>query len=93
MLVKIEVLQSDIDSGRPDDCGFCPVALAIKRAANVKTIHVSLATVVIYFTKSSLCRIKLPAEANEFIDKFDAEKEVEPFSFDLEIPDQFVLSK
>ena len=79
--IRIEVTAEDIAAGKPDKCRECPIALAAIRAgipeANVKKRCIFVAPTV---------RVLLPDAAQRFIDDFDEFREVEPFSFDLELP-------
>jgi lysophospholipid acyltransferase (LPLAT)-like uncharacterized protein len=81
----IQVTQKDIDKGLKSTCYYCPVALAFKRkikseipcgvAVNAKNIH--------HFHGKSWDRYNLPKEAKKFIQRFDNDKPVKPFSFEI----------
>lgn len=78
--MNIEVTQADIDEGDACNCRECPVALAIARAVGVE-VRVEYLRV---FIKEKI--IHLPEQAVDFIDDFDSERPVKPFSFDLAYP-------
>lgn len=73
----IKVTQADIDSGIPRSGCTCPIALAVKRThPDLTLIGVSPHSI------ASTCEIYvLPAVARNFIYDFDAERQVEPFTF------------
>jgi len=83
--MKIIVTQKDIDKGLKSTCYYCPVALAFKRkikseipcgvAVNAKNIH--------HFHGKSWDRYNLPKEAKKFIQRFDNDQSVKPFSFEI----------
>ena len=83
--MKIKVTQKDIDKGLKSTCYYCPVALAFKRkikseipcgvAVNAKNIH--------HFHGKSWDRYNLPKEAKKFIQRFDNDQSVKPFSFEI----------
>jgi hypothetical protein len=81
----IHVTQEDIDNGVRQDCRCCPVALALKRVARIQRVFlggVSLSpTKIIWF----------PPEVKRFIERFDWRNTVQPFSFELDIPDEYLL--
>lgn len=81
--MRIEVTESDIVHGARWDCDNCPIALAIERAthqANCWSVLWNRAT-------SPLGTVWLPDEAKDFIDNFDNERPVAPFSFDVDLPE------
>ena len=81
--MKIEVTQKDIDEGVQGECQLCPIALAFKRKTKLKHVDVSGKYIVLYRRKSNNLH-ELPKEAQTFIKRFDGEKTVKPFSFELE---------
>lgn len=82
--MRIDVTQEDIVKGAPEDCGRCPIALAIRRATGWERVNVDYTTV--QPDRDNLQDlIDLPAEAVEFISLFDkGQCAVAPFSFELE---------
>ena len=85
--VLIEVTQEDIKNGvRGDPCN-CPTAHAATRATH-GTVPLRVGALVIKFGPiGSSVASKLPIEAREFIYDFDWGKPVEPFSFEIELPE------
>lgn len=92
MRKKIHVTEYDILHGEVMDCNFCPIALACMREFN-------LTDVSIRDSDDSNCRIgscgvaetfyiKLPRAAKRFIGRFDSQRQVKPFNFLVEIPDE-----
>ena len=81
--MKIEVTQKDINKGVQGECQLCPIARAIKRETKTKHVEVSSKNVVLYRRKSNNFH-PLPKEAQTFIKRFDGERTVKPFSFELE---------
>ena len=79
MLIK--VTQEHIDSGVRGDCSKCPIALAISEQVNNR-VGVSKGGIIIPYLYETF--LETPPLAREFIEKFDAGKEVEPFVFNLE---------
>jgi hypothetical protein len=75
----IRVTEEHIKAGKPDNCRFCPIAIAITEALEHKYIVV---------VKPKLCYtcgrvFALPEIARNFIRSFDLGKHVEPFEFEL----------
>lgn len=79
---KIKVTKKDIKRGEPTDPYSCPIALAVKRTLKVKQVCVTLGLVE-FLWKDVEIVAPLPIKAETFIDRFDEELEVEPFSFIL----------
>jgi hypothetical protein len=87
--VTVDVTQNDIAHGRRGLCRECPAALAMERAGivepRVRNTELWLRTA----HEHRLVKVRLPESAAKFIDDFDANRTVEPFSFQIDIPDQF----
>lgn len=93
MLVTIDVTQQCIDDGVARDCQHCPIARAIMaRLADGFFVDVVSCGVWIYRTGSrrSVFNVLIPANAKAFIDDFDDGRPVFPFSFDLDIPTEYL---
>jgi hypothetical protein len=83
--MKIKVTQEDIDNGQRKSCSCCPVALAMKR---VLDIDVKVGDNKFVLTSSDEFTIlELPKEARIFIDAFDNDELVEPFEFEINLPE------
>lgn len=82
----IRVTQRHIDQGKRNCPYGCMVALAIEEAIPGSWPTVDGATVLLSLGSQD-SRIDLPAIARDAIDKYDDGQEVEPFQFDLEVPE------
>ena len=92
---RYDVTKEDIDKGRPGVCAFCPVAIAIKRETPMEwDVSVGDPDDFISFLLRkgriegnevffSLIDFPIPESVGAFIDAFDSEESVEPFSFEL----------
>ena len=80
--MKIDVLHSDIEYGIKRNCEDCPIARAINRALNNPSRTVEVTHMTVYIGTETF---RLPTVATEFIRTFDDEREVRPFSFEMEI--------
>lgn len=82
MKTIVEVIQEDIDNGVKLDCGKCPIARAFYRLGfkEVSIIHYVSAQANGKFYAGDL-----PIEADNFITYFDADNEVFPFTFEIEM--------
>lgn len=86
--VTIEVTDDDIFDGIQSSCHNCPIALAASRINIARIISVNSTSMVVRNTYSRNGDfIVLPIEAIDFIAAFDTNQEVEPFSFEIEVPD------
>ncbi len=82
----INVTQAHIDRGREGDCRLCPIALAIHDATGDWGYSVSRR----YVLKMSHIENKswvLPEKARDFILHFDMGVFVQPFSFEIDLPE------
>lgn len=85
MKLHVEVTAEDIHYGATGSPDCCPVALALRRhcgRASVGTTAVSL-----FPPDADVQQVGLPADVQDFILQFDAGQKVEPFAFDLDLPD------
>jgi hypothetical protein len=73
---SVYVRSLDIAFGKMYSGSNCPVALAMKRAFNTDKVIVGL-----HSARVNGGAVMLPAEAQQFIEKFDSNKHVEPFTF------------
>lgn len=94
MLLHVEVTSEDAKNGRVNSCTLCPVALAVNRALEKAgfTYKASVFTTEVCFFESWKFTMhpnsRLPVAARDFIFRFDGGQDVEPISFDLELPEQ-----
>lgn len=75
----IQVTRADIKRGYINSTTGCPVALALERAG-IKNVWVSC-----YYLNGE-DTIRTPSKVQRFMDRFDDEKPVNPFSFLLRLP-------
>jgi len=74
----------EIREGIKNDCGRCPISLAIQKlvpAIYKVNVHHNLLVIALSFTEE--LRIKLPADAINFIQRFDDDQQVLPIEFML----------
>lgn len=86
--MKIHVTREDIDLGERGSCLSCPIALAVKRQADIASVRVEVASIRVGSAKAIL-----PDEARRFVDHFDYGRDVHPFSFDLPIDDALAQAR
>lgn len=88
MLVTVNVTQECIDDGERHACTQCPIALALQPLVD-GLLGVERTTFTIRKDTHSATGA-LPHEARLFVAAFDNQLEVAPFSFELDIPDQYL---
>jgi len=76
MIKEIQVTEEDIEMANYDGDN-CPIAQALRRM-NYSEVWVSEEIVTIQDDK-----IALPCSAKDFIERYDARDDVEPFSFEI----------
>lgn len=81
-LLDVEVTAEDIAKGVKEDCGACPVALALRRAGLGRAM-VDGTSISWSFGVSGGGDVECPCHVAEFIESFDEGDDVEPFSFQL----------
>jgi hypothetical protein len=87
MKVEINVTQEHIDNGLADKCFACPVALALsEKVKPAAAVHRGL----ILIGEKNLSQ---PLSVAEFVNDFDEGVKVEPFSFSLDIPEEYLRSQ
>lgn len=83
--VRIYVTKDNIAKGERTQIYCCPVALALKRTLNKEALvnqsWIDINTVLGYH------QLTTPQKASNFINNFDAGREVKPFQFTLEVPE------
>lgn len=77
--MKIEVTQEDISNGIPDDCDYCPIALAAKRAG-MESVLVYNSRII---ARDEEVDAPLSIRARRFVRRFDAGLRVKPFNFEV----------
>ncbi len=79
---RIRVKRMDIKQGVRMDGSSCPISLAIQRTTKQpRMVSVGLSTAIFLDTPSY--QSPLPKRAQTFIERFDAQLPVKPFSFVL----------
>lgn len=80
--MRIDVTAAQLHNGKPRSCGYCPVALALGAATGQDWLVLGdFAQLWGGGPKMYL----LPPAVRLMIRRIDAEKPVEPFSFDIDI--------
>lgn len=91
-MTQVTVSKRHIDDGKCGSPKRCAVALAIREHVK-EGIYVCIEAGQVCFTsytKADFSRRKLPIEASQFIERFDRMKSVEPITFELDIPQDFL---
>lgn len=87
----VNVTAEDIREGGRVDAFCCPVALALRRAVppHVERVGVTGAYAALWTPDCGhrTTDVLLPDAARAFIDRYDDGHDVEPFTFEIEIPD------
>ena len=89
--MQIDITQTDIDNGIPNDCRNCAIAKGLKRAFNLEdNVEVNVDFGHVTFNVNGVeideAMIKSETDLNEFIEDFDScevENTVKPFSFTI----------
>ena len=83
MIKTIEVTQDDIERGFPRCSVACPIALAASRAfPEWGEARVYIGEIVFFKTEAeATLTIYLPENAQRFVNTYDSDGAVEPFSF------------
>lgn len=90
---KIEITRELIEKGTREDPLHCPVATAIRdhiKPGYVAKVYQNSVEITEHGTFPILCEIWFPPSAAEFIRAYDdGEPQSEPFSFSINIPDEY----
>ena len=96
----IDVTQADIDGGCRGIANNCPVAKAVQRHLKKDKVYVGARTINIYEVLDGVLQeaapiqsFATPAAVERFIRTFDVGGKVEPFSFELAIPEELCCSQ
>lgn len=82
--MKVRITKDCISNGKKGDKECCPIGLALKKRGYVEVTVDK--TAVALTSESGLVRVvPLPTEAQAFIEAFDDDGDVEPFTFDLRL--------
>ena len=91
--IHVEVTQEDIASGVTFDCSKCPIARASTRALRIAGVPAEIDAAYLGITVRATRdlrkhTISTPTRVSRWMRDFDLGKPVQPFAFDLEIPDE-----
>ncbi len=81
--MRIKVTEDHIRRGVRGENTCCPIALAIQEATGNQEWHVG--GLACWRTSNFDKNVELPIEATKFISRFDVNKSVQPFEFDIAI--------
>lgn len=87
-MTNIVVTQEMISEGVRRECHRCPVALAVKAVVR-DGIFVRVGTGFLYLGDHRRT-VTMPVDAQWFIRAFDCGRPVQPISFPLDIPEEFL---
>lgn len=87
--MKIQVTKEHIKNGVCSSPTKCMVALAISDVVH-KDVKVSVPCPYVALDHMSWIFLALPDEVISAIRKFDKQSEIEPFEFELEIPQEYL---
>jgi hypothetical protein len=85
--ISVHVTDKDIREGIPRNPGCCPVARALGRTFG-RPVQVSGYGVDFHGLE---CVVRMPAGVASFIHAYDDFRQVRPFDFTLQLPDDFPL--
>ena len=88
MRLRVEVTAEDIAKGVRNTCDRCPIALALSALGVIEPF------VDGYAVEFGNCeeQVRTPEVASAFIEAFDLGNPVEPFTFEIDVPDEAVRS-
>jgi len=85
-MTAVSVTADHLTLGIPGDCGNCPVALAVEDAFP-RAVGVSVGDLYISMRHEGRDELLIiPEDARALIADIDAERPVEPFTFELDYP-------
>jgi hypothetical protein len=87
--IKIEVTRQDIDKGEKGSCDNCAVARAVNR--HIDGLGGVESDGTIWYYNEGIHEIPTSKKVARFIDRFDEGKDVKPFTFTLNAPDDILL--
>lgn len=90
--VSIEVSQGDIDTGIHDGGKQCAIALGTMRRFRVDDVYVNGEGITIIDERGAVCELSIPTEAVDFLDRYDGNETVYPFTFNS-VVESFTLAR
>lgn len=85
--INLEITQADIDNGRKQSCGWCPVAIAVKRQLQLDDVSVGIDNIWLGPDKYT----PLPHFIRDWIRNYDASRPVKPFTYKIDVEVQDLL--
>lgn len=82
--MTVDVTAKDIRRGKPRRMMECPVSLALGRLTGDDWIVTS--NNAMCMNEKRTCQLRLPAAVRDWIANYDDAVAVEPFSFELDVP-------
>lgn len=82
--ITVEVTADDIRHGQRGTCDRCAVARAVCRTFRCEPDVIAIDGDWLIFVNTPYLCIDLPQTVRDFIDAFDNEQPVQPFTFELE---------
>lgn len=86
-MTTVSVTAAHIAKGVRGSCSHCPIALALADAFPDANVYANGATFDIFPWVGDEIRLELPAEAEEFLLRFDDDGFGEPFTFNVNYPE------
>lgn len=90
MIIEIFVSSKDIRLGNKKSCNSCPIALALMRVIEIRYLISVFEKKVEITSSQSTFELDLPLVASQFIEDFDKGRVRTPFTFKMDIPNQFL---
>jgi hypothetical protein len=82
MRIQVTVTRELIEGGEPRSCPTCPIALALaKTLPGAQNVYVFNDGAHVRMSGKKLLVIDFPAEAYDFMHRFDSGQPVHPFTF------------
>ena len=81
--ITVQVTAEDIAEGTPSSFSACPIALAVSRLFENRTVRVTGGSIRVYADtgRDVLATYDVPWTAHRFINSFDNGEEVQPLTF------------
>jgi hypothetical protein len=88
--VRVVVTEQDMRNGVPWSPLACPVVRALRRATGQR--WTACHQVFQLYRVGAERKVPAPEQATRFMRDYDGGKEVEPFAFDLDVPDEWLTA-
>lgn len=95
--MKIQVTQADIDTGVQKEACNCPVAQAVRRRLKpglsaVCFLNISVVREIGAYAREQLYTTRTPHDVHQTMQDYDRTGRMEPFEFDVEIPEEYLVN-